>query len=92
LALGIGFGGFAVYLFRRVFLSWRRPSADIVREVCGWTAFTVLALCSLAVERLDVQGHDHLSTGFAVVALPLVVTVYVVLRRRLLSGIFGVLL
>jgi len=92
LALGIAFGCFAVYLFRRVYLSGRRPSSEIVREVCGWTAFALLALCSLAVERLDAQGHDRLSTGVAIVALPLVVTVFVVLRRRLLSGIFGVLI
>jgi hypothetical protein len=92
LALGIAFGCCAVYLFRCVYLSWRRPSSEIVREVCGWTALALLALCSLAVERLDAQGHDRLSTGVAIVALPLVVTVFVTLRRRLLSGIFGVLL
>ena len=92
LALGIAFGCFALYLFRRVYLSWRRPSSESVREVCGWTAFAVMALCSLAVERLDAQGHEHLSTGVAVLALPLVVTTYVFLKRRLLSGIVGGLL
>src|SRR5436190_440535 len=52
LALGIALGCYAVYLFRFVYLSWRRPSSEIVRDVCGWTAFALLALCSLAVEQL----------------------------------------
>ena len=92
LTLGIAFGFFAVYLFRRVYLSWRRPSSEIVREVCGWTAFALLALCSLTVERLNAQGHERVSTGVAIVTLPLVITVFVVLRRRLLAAICGVLI
>ena len=91
LALGIVFVIFAIYLFRRTYLAWRRPSAELVREVCGWTAFAVLALCSVIVERLDTEGFNRLSAGVAIVALPLVVTIYVVLRRRLLAGIFGAL-
>ena len=89
LALGIAFAVFAVYLFRRMYLAWLRPSAELVREVCGWTAFAVLALCSVIVEHLDEQGFERLSTGVAIVALPLVVTIYIVLRRKLLAGIFG---
>lgn len=92
LALGMALVIFAIYLFRRMYLAWRRPSAELVREVCGWTAFAVLILCALIVERLDAQGFERLSTGVAISSLPFVVTIYIVLRRRLLAGIFGALL
>ncbi|MCL4852054.1 MAG: hypothetical protein KJZ78_11830 [Bryobacteraceae bacterium] len=82
--LGLSFGGSAVFLFRRAFLIWRRPCRQFVSEVCGWTAFAVLAGCSLAVEQLTVYGYDRIAVGVAAAGLLLSVAVYRPLKRRLL--------
>jgi hypothetical protein len=88
LALGVAFAVYAFYLFRGVSLGLHRPSEEFVSELCGWVAFAVLGACSLAIKGLDERGFEHLSTGVRVAAFPLTITVYFVLKRRLLRGLF----
>ncbi len=85
--LGLSFGGCAVFLFRRALLIWRRPCVEVVAEVCGWTAFAVLAGCSFAVEQLTVYGYDRITVGVAAAGLLVSVAVYRLLKRRLLRDI-----
>lgn len=88
LLLFVAFAGYAVYLFRRAYLCWRRPSRIVVQETCGWLVWAFLALAAFVIGELDSAGHTRLATGAAWVGLPLLATIYFWLTRTLVRTLF----
>lgn len=85
LVLAALMGVLGAILFRCAYRVWRRTSASGVRELCGWLAFTSMALVSFIVERLGASGRDGLAWLVVLASIPVLVAGYCLLGRFLLA-------